>query len=108
MSKLEREINDDGLVDAFYNDTDELIIFIDEKNNILTMNQAAQKVIDLHDNIDGLTRNLCRTCLGVTSENAIMECKDCFIKREQNNQSFQLFLKDENGSLNRIQHLTSC
>lgn len=97
MSKLEREINDDGLVDVFYNDTDELIIFIDEKNNILTMNQAAQKVIDLHDNIDGLTRNLCRTCLGVTSENAIMECKDCFIKREQNNQSFQLFLKDENG-----------
>ncbi|MDJ1091498.1 sensor histidine kinase [Macrococcus caseolyticus] len=97
MSKLEREVNDDGLVDAFYNDTDELIIFIDEKNNILTMNQAAQKVIDLHDNIDCLTRNLCRTCLGVTSENAIMECRDCFIKREQNNQSFQLFLKDENG-----------
>lgn len=86
-----------ALIDAFYHDTDELIIFIDEDNRILKMNEAAEKVIHMHDNIAGLTRNLCRTCLGVTSEHALMECRDCFIKREENNQSFQIFLKDEMG-----------
>lgn len=97
MSNPSEKQLENALIDAFYHDTEEMIIFIDEYNHIFKMNRAAEKVINLHDNMVGLMKSICNTCLGVTSEHALMECRDCFIKREENNQSFQIFLKDEMG-----------
>lgn len=97
MSNPSEKQLESALIDAFYHDTEEMIIFIDEHNHIFKMNRAAEKVINLQDNMVGLMKSICNTCLGVTSEYALMECRDCFIKREENNQSFQIFLKDEMG-----------
>lgn len=85
------------LIKSYYNDTDELIIFINANNTILTMNDAAKRVLNYASNLDVLLESFCSTCMGYTNEHALMTCMNCFIKDNQDRQSFQLFLKNENG-----------
>lgn len=83
------------LIKFYYNDTEELIIFINADNSVLTMNDAAKRVLNYEDNLDALLKSFCSTCLGYTNENALMTCVNCFMKEDISNQSFQLFLKNE-------------
>ncbi|WP_331462988.1 hypothetical protein [Macrococcoides caseolyticum] len=85
------------LIKYYYNDTEELIIFINADNSIITMNDAAKRVLNYEKNLDALLESFCSTCMGYTNEHALMSCMNCFMKEDKNNQSFQLFLKNEIG-----------
>ncbi|MGV2875495.1 sensor histidine kinase [Macrococcus capreoli] len=85
------------LIKHYYNDTEELIIFINADNSILTMNEAAKRVLNYESNLDALLESFCTTCMGYTNEHALMTCMNCFMKENQTKQSFQLFLKNDVG-----------
>ncbi|PKE60000.1 hypothetical protein [Macrococcoides caseolyticum] len=40
------------LIKYYYNDTEELIIFINADNSIITMNDAAKRVLNYEKNLD--------------------------------------------------------
>ena len=83
---------------AFYNDTDEMILFINDDNEIIFMNDAAKALLSHHDNLEHITKSICNVCLGYTSEKALMTCLDCFMKNNTKNNTFQMFIKDEAGT----------
>lgn len=85
------------LIKHYYNDTEELIIFINADNSILTMNDAAIRVLNYESNLDALLESFCTTCMGYTNEHALMTCMNCFMKEDKSRQSFQLFLKNSIG-----------
>ncbi|MCE4956494.1 sensor histidine kinase [Macrococcus caseolyticus] len=81
----------------YYKDTQELIIFIDDNNAILKMNDSAKEVLYFNENLDELIKSFCTTCIGYTNEQALMTCVNCFMNTNESNHSFQLFLKNRAG-----------
>ncbi len=86
----------DFLVKMYQNST-EAIFFLDEEGNILSLNPAAEQIIDpslLQKIKGGNINSLCSFCRGYTSDEHLMTCVHCYLKDPESDfTSFQVYLE---------------
>ncbi|WP_163651838.1 sensor histidine kinase [Listeria sp. PSOL-1] len=85
--------NEQKLTNLFFEQTSDAIFFVDANQEIINKNKAAERLLAEHhvkiqDFID-----FCVICKGYTSINDEKTCHDCFIKRRERGEAFQIFVK---------------
>ncbi|MCG3411662.1 sensor histidine kinase [Staphylococcus massiliensis] len=93
------------LLDQYYKQTREMIIFLDREGNVLEMNEAAKHVISEENDYSGVTHAVCNRCEGYSNEHALRSCQNCFLEAESmDNTSFQVFMRT---TQNKIEPFTA-
>ena len=99
-------LNNDQLTNMLhklYGRTTDAIIFIKVNGAILSMNEAAEQIIEpaLYEKmIQEEAKALCLTCRGFTSEDEQMTCVSCFMQQpEEAISSFQLYLETKGAGV---------
>lgn len=84
------------LLKKLYDHTTEAMFFFGPDGQILSMNDAAEQIIEpdvFHKMLEGDEGSICLTCRGFTSEDEQMTCLNCFMSKPQRTlSSFQLYL----------------
>ncbi len=79
-----------------YDHSDEAIFFFDREGTVISMNQAAEDILDPQVALlmkSGSTEAICLACKGFTSEEEEQTCISCYMADpDQNIPSFQVFL----------------
>ncbi|GGB08415.1 oxygen sensor histidine kinase NreB [Macrococcus hajekii] len=92
-------VNLDKWMLQYFEESSDMIIFLDKHNHILYMNHAAQKVLTTGENVSQITDALCTYCQGFTNESEKMTCINCFTHNQKlQNETFQVFMKDKEGN----------
>lgn len=92
-----RDLQNNLMMKMFENST-EAIFFFDAQGKALSLNPAAEKIIDA-DVVEHLKNGaedaVCRTCRGYTSETDVQSCSDCFLSSShpEDFSSFQVYLE---------------
>ena len=76
--------------------SNEIIFFLNDNHEIIYQNRAAEQVINPIQDV--LNTQLCHYCDGMTTENALKSCVECFLKFDKQQDDFQLFIKLKDGS----------
>lgn len=80
-----------------YEKSSDAILFFDENNNVIAMNEAALSIIDpgmLTQIGSGESNSFCFTCRGYTSDDELMSCLNCYLSNSTKDfSSFQVFLE---------------
>ncbi|HSP22965.1 MAG TPA: sensor histidine kinase [Planococcus sp. (in: firmicutes)] len=81
-----------------YENSTEAIFFFTSDGQTISMNPAAEKIMDVHalDQLKkGAENALCNVCRGYTSESDLITCKDCYFtsSNHEDFSSFQVFLE---------------
>lgn len=91
----------DELIDLMlkmYENSTEAIFFFTNEGKTISMNPAAENIIDVHaleQLKKGAEKALCNVCRGYTSESELMTCMDCYFtsSKHEDFSSFQVFLE---------------
>ncbi|SCS81380.1 sensor histidine kinase [Staphylococcus caeli] len=88
------------LLMQYFNHTSEKIVFVDKQGKVIAMNQAANDIIALDNDYEGMTNAICNHCDGYTNEFDLQSCKHCFLEAQHiGNTSFQVFMKTTRGTV---------
>lgn len=92
-----KDLRDELMMKMFENST-EAIFFFDRSGKALSLNPAAEKIIDadvLQHLKSGADDAICKACRGYTSESEVQTCIDCYLNSSRPNDfsSFQVYLE---------------
>lgn len=92
-------LRNDLMMKMFENST-EAIFFFDRQGKALSLNPAAEKIIDpqvLEQLKAGAEHAICKACRGYTSSTDLQTCLDCYLSSSQPNDfsSFQVYLETQ-------------
>lgn len=97
---VNHELDMNNLLMQYFNHTSEKIVFVDNQGQVIAMNQAANDIIALDNDYEGMTNAICNHCEGYTNEFDLQSCKQCFLEAETvGNTSFQVFMKTIYGTV---------
>ncbi|PTF96521.1 sensor histidine kinase [Staphylococcus chromogenes] len=84
-----------NLLLSHFQNTSEMILFINREGEVIFMNDAAKRVLSEDNNLQAITSNtICGRCEGFTSEHALKTCYNCFLhSNEMGDSTFQVFMK---------------
>ncbi|PHK49610.1 sensor histidine kinase [Staphylococcus edaphicus] len=98
--KINQKLNMHDLLMKYFNNTSEKIVFVDNQGQVIAMNKAANDIIALDNNYEGMTNAICKHCDGYTNEYDLQSCRHCFLEAETvGNTSFQVFMKTTQGTV---------
>ena len=84
------------LIMKMYDNSAEAIFFFDKSGKILTMNNAAKKIVNtnvLDKMAKGDEHAICMSCKGYTNEQELQTCLSCYlVNPEDDFSSFQVYL----------------
>lgn len=84
----------------FFEESSDLILFLNQSNEILYMNQAAKDVLTTQENMQQVIDVLCSYCQGYTNDSELMTCVNCFAKQQQaSSETFQIYMKDKSQNI---------
>ncbi|MCO4347281.1 sensor histidine kinase [Staphylococcus agnetis] len=86
---------------SHYENTTEMILFIDHAGDVIFMNNAAKRVLSDDNHLHAMTSNtICGRCEGYTTEHALKTCYNCFLEtHEMGNSTFQVFMKTRDNKV---------
>lgn len=100
MMKIKKIDNINQLLYQYFNNTSEMIVFVDGDGRVIAMNQAANDIISEDNDYQGMTHAICKRCEGYTNEFDFQSCQNCFLEAEEiGNTSFQVFMKTKKGTI---------
>lgn len=100
MVKIKKIDNINQLLYQYFNNTSEMIVFVDGDGRVIAMNQAANDIISEDNDYQGMTHAICKRCEGYTNEFDFQSCQNCFLEAEEiGNTSFQVFMKTKKGTI---------
>lgn len=76
--KINQKLNMHDLLMKYFNNTSEKIVFVDNQGQVIAMNKAANDIIALDNNYEGMTNAICKHCDGYTNEYDLQSCRHCF------------------------------
>ncbi|MBE3102794.1 MAG: sensor histidine kinase [Bacilli bacterium] len=87
-----------------YENTTEAIFFFDMDGTALSLNPAAEKIVDgevLAQLLQGAEQAICKTCRGYTSDTDLQTCFNCYLSSSQldNFSSFQVYLETKDAGI---------
>lgn len=95
-----QQLDMEALLMQYFNHTSEKIVFVDNRGQVIAMNQAASDIISLDNDYEGMTNVICNHCDGYTNEFDLQSCRYCFLEAENvGNTSFQVFMKRTRGTV---------
>lgn len=83
----------------FFEESSDLILFLNQSNEILYMNQAAKDVLTTQENMQQVIDVLCSYCQGYTNDSELMTCVNCFAKQQASSETFQIYMKDKSQNI---------
>ena len=94
MTKTDVKLTD--LLMKMYNNAAEAIFFFDRFKKVVSMNEAAEQILDkkiVQRMIQGETKAICLSCKGYTSEQELQTCFSCYLEDSVADfSSFQVYL----------------
>lgn len=95
-----QQLDMEALLMQYFNNTSEKIVFVDNRGQVIAMNQAASDIISLDNDYEGMTNVICNHCDGYTNEFDLQSCRYCFLEAKNvGNTSFQVFMKTTRGTV---------
>lgn len=87
-------------LNAYYQNTSEMIIFIDQEGKVIYMNHAAKRVISPNNIFTEAPHTICGRCEGHTNEYGLQTCFNCFLESEDlGGSTFQVFMKTTDDTI---------
>lgn len=94
MTRTDFQLTD--LLIKMYNHSVEAIFFFDQSKKIISMNKAAEQILDkaiVQKMIQGEEKAICLSCKGYTSAHELQTCTACYLENpERDFSSFQVYL----------------
>lgn len=94
MTKIDFQLTD--LLMKMYNNSAEAIFFFDRSKKVISMNRAAEQILDteiVQRMIRGETKAICLSCKGYTSDQELQTCFSCYLENPVSDfSSFQVYL----------------
>lgn len=84
---------------TFFDQSNEIIFFLDDDGNIIYRNKASQDIVgkELQSQLD---KAICTHCEGFTDENNMVTCIGCFLSQNVDNKfDFQIFMTNKDGTV---------
>lgn len=86
-----------NLLMNLYGNSDEAIFFFNREGKVITMNRAAEEILDkdvYEQMMAGSTGAICKTCKGFTSTDELQTCKSCYMSNPHEDiSSFQVYFE---------------
>ncbi len=84
-----------SLLEAMFHQSKEMILFVDQKGEIIHMNEAAERTLDLSDYDRNQFVNICGHCLGMAGGET-RDCANCFLLSKEK-LTFQVYMRTRRG-----------